>query len=453
MAFRKDFIWGAATAAYQIEGAACEDGKGLSVWDVFSHEPDKIYRGHTGDIACDHYHRYKDDVALMQSLGVKNYRFSISWPRVIPEGMGQANEKGLDFYDRLIDELLAHGIRPFVTLFHWDYPNALQARGAWENPDSPSWFADYASLVARRFGDRVKDFITFNEPQCFIGLGYANAQHAPGLRMPPSSTVPMAHNVLKAHGLATQALHQIASNCRVGYAPCGDARIPASDSPADIEAARRAYFDIPSTPDRWSWNVSWWSDPALLGSYPEHGMPILGRYLPAGWEKDLEVIHQPLEFYAQNIYNGVVVRAADNEAGYEQLLPPVGSPKTACQWMINPEALYWGSRYLYERYRTPFLITENGMSCHDAVSLDGQVHDPNRQDYIHRYLLAYKRAAEDGVDALGYFVWSLLDNLEWNSGYNERFGIVHVDFATQKRTVKDSARWYKTVIESNGENL
>ena len=453
MAFRKDFIWGAATAAYQIEGAAYEDGKGLSVWDVFSHEPGKIFRGHTGDTACDHYHRYKDDVALMQALGVKNYRFSISWPRVIPEGIGQANEKGLDFYDRLIDELLAHDIRPFVTLFHWDYPNALQVRGAWENPDSPKWFADYASLVARRYGDRVKDFITFNEPQCFIGLGYVNAQHAPGLRMPPSSTVPMAHNVLKAHGLATQALHQLVSDCRVGYAPCADARIPASESAADIEAARKSYFEVPSHPDYWTWNVSWWSDPALLGSYPESALPQYGRYLPKGWERDLALIHQPLEFYAQNIYNGRVVRAADNAQGYEEMTPPPGSPRTAIGWDVTPEALYWGPRFLYERYGKPFIITENGMSCHDIVSLDGKVHDPNRQDFMTRYLRAYKRAAEDGVDAIGYFAWSLMDNYEWAYGYSERFGLVHVDYQTQERTVKDSALWYKSVMESNGENL
>ena len=453
MGFRKDFIWGAATASYQIEGAAFEDGKGTSVWDLFTHEPGKTFHGHTGDVACDHYHRYKEDVALMAELGIRNYRFSISWPRVLPQGTGTVNEKGLAFYDRLIDELLGHGIRPFITLFHWDYPSALQSRGAWENPDGPKWFADYVSLCARRFGDRAKDFITFNEPQCFHGLGYCAGVHAPGVALPLSSTVPMAHNILKAHGMAAQTLHELIPGCRVGYAPCGDARIPASDAPADIEAARSAYFDIPTTPERWSWNVSWWSDPVVLGSYPEHGLAHLAAYLPAGWEDDLKVIHQPLEFYAQNIYNGVVIRAADNARGYEELLPPPGAPKTAVQWNIQPDALYWGPRFLYERYRTPFLITENGMSCHDAVSLDGQVHDPNRQDYLHRYLRAYKRAAEDGVDAIGYFVWSLMENYEWRSGYAERFGLVHIDYQTQKRTVKDSAHWYKRVMETNGENL
>lgn len=453
MAFRKDFLWGAATASYQIEGAAFEDGKGPSVWDRFSHEPGKTYGGHTGDVACDHYHRFEEDTALMAGLGIRNYRFSISWPRVLPEGVGAANEKGLDFYDRLIDALLSRGIRPFVTLFHWDYPSALQARGAWENPDSPAWYEAYVSLCAKRFGDRVKDFITFNEPQCFIGLGYGSGAHAPGYRMPASSTIPMAHNVLKAHGRAVQALRALVPGCRVGYAPCGDPRIPASGLPEDIEAARKAYFEVPEDETAWTWNVSWWSDPAMLGRYPERVLGQYGRYLPAGWERDLEQIHQPLDFYAQNIYNGRVVRAADNARGWEELTPPPGAPRTANGWNVTPDALYWGPRFLYERYGTPFLITENGMSCHDAVSLDGKVHDPNRQDYMRRYLRAYKRAAEDGVDAIGYFAWSLLDNYEWALGYSERFGLVYVDYQTQKRTIKDSAYWYRDVIERNGENL
>lgn len=452
MGFRKDFLWGAATAAYQIEGAAYADGKGLSVWDRFSHEAGKCFQGHTGDVACDHYHRYAGDVRLMAELGVKNYRFSLSWPRLLPNGTGGVNPKGLDFYNRLIDEMLKNGIRPFVTLFHWDYPWALQMRGAWENPDSPQWFAEYASMCARAFGDRVKDFITLNEPQCFIGLGYASGIHAPGLKLPAYSTVPMSHHVLKAHGLATLALRAAAHDCRVGYAPCANPMIPASDSPQDVEAARKAYFAVPTQED-WTWNVSWWSDPVLLGAYPQEALSRLGEYLPDGWEQDMEAIHQPLDFYGQNIYNGSIVRAADNAEGYETVLPAAGGAKTAIQWPITPEALYWGPRFLYERYRTPILITENGMSAHDTVSLDGKVHDPNRQDYLNRYLLAYRRAAEDGVDLLGYFQWSLMDNYEWSNGYNDRFGMIYVDYATQKRIVKDSALWYKRVMETNGECL
>ncbi len=452
MGFSKDFIWGSATASYQIEGAAYEDGRGETVWDRFSHDKGKVFEGHNGDVACDHYHRYKEDVALMAQLGLKNYRFSVAWSRILPQGTGEVNQKGIDFYNRLIDELIAHGIRPFMTLFHWDLPSALQARGAWENPESPQWFENYASICARAFGDRVKDFITFNEPQCFIGLGYSSGVHAPGLKLPMSSTVPMSHNVLKAHGMAVRALRSLVPDCRVSYAPTTGACIPATDSPEDIEAARKAFFMVPED-NGWGWNVSWWSDPAMLGQYPEQGLKHLGKYLPKGWEKDLSLIHQPLDYYCQNIYNGRIVRAKDNALGFENVLYKPGMPKTAIQWYVTPDALYWAPRFLYERYKSPIVISENGMSCHDSVSLDGKVHDPNRQDFIHRYLLSYKRAAEDGVDLKGYFQWSFMDNFEWAMGYYDRFGMVYVDYQTQERIVKDSAWWYKTVMETNGENL
>lgn len=453
MGFRKDFIWGSATAAYQIEGAWQVDGRGESVWDRYCHQPGNVYQGHTGDVLCDHYHRYPDDIRLMKELGIPSYRFSVSWPRIFPEGKGNVNEKGLDFYDRLIDTTLDAGIRPFMTLFHWDYPSALQACGAWENPDSPHWFEDYAALLAKRYGDRVKDFITLNEPQCFIGFGYVDGSNAPGLKLPISSTVPMSHNVLKAHGLAARALHSLVPGCNVGYAPCGNPAIPATESPADIEAARKAYFDQKPTSKFWAWDIAWWSDPALLGRYPEKGLQLWGKYLPNGWEKDLDMIHQPLEFYAQNIYLGDVYRAADNADGYEQMSDPMGAPRTAAGWTITPDALYWAAKFLTERYHTPFIVSENGMSCHDAVSLDGRVHDPNRQDYLHRYLRGLKRAADEGIDVAGYFVWSFLDNFEWALGCSERFGLVHVDYQTQKRTPKDSAYWYKQVIQQNGDNL
>ena len=314
MSFRKDFIWGAATASYQIEGAAFEAGKGASVWDTFSHWDGKILHGDTGDIACDHYHRFRDDVKLMGQLGVKNYRFSLSWPRLLPDGTGRVNEEGVAFYNQLIDALLENGIRPFVTLFHWDYPQALQDRGAWANPDSPAWFEEYAALCARRFGDRVKDVITFKEPQCFFGLGYGTGAHAPGMVLPASMTIPMSHHVLKAHGLAVRALRTLVPDCRIGYAPCGDACIPVGTNEADIEAARKAYFSVPNS-DFWAFNVAWWSDPALLGSYPVDGLAHFERFLPRRWENDLPLIHQPLDFYAQNIYTGRVIRAADNAHG------------------------------------------------------------------------------------------------------------------------------------------
>lgn len=451
MGFRKDFIWGAATASYQIEGAAFEDGKGLSVWDRFSHEPGRIYEGHTGDVACDHYHLYPQDVQLMKEIGLKAYRFSVCWPRLLPDGKGSVNQKGIAFYDRLIDALLKAGIRPFITLFHWDYPAALQAQGAWENPDSVRWFEEYAALCARSFGDRVKDYITFNEPQVFIGHGFSTGFHAPGLKLPNSSLVPMAHHVLKAHGAAVRAMRSLVPNVRIGYAPCANPCMPATLSPEDLEAARRAYFDV--SEEGWAFSAAWWSDPALLGTYPESGLACLEKHLPRGWQEDLPLIHQPLDFYGQNIYQGRYYRAADNAQGYEQLPLPVGVPKTAIQWPITPECLYWGPRLLYERYKTPIIITENGLSAHDAVSLDGKVHDPNRQDFLNRYLLAYRKAADDGVDLQGYFHWSLMDNYEWAHGYSERFGLIHVDYATQERILKDSAHWYRSVIESNGESL
>ena len=453
MSFCKDFIWGAATASYQIEGAAYEDGKGLSVWDRYSHEPGRIQEGDNGDVACDHYHRMKEDVALMRELGLKSYRFSLSWPRLLPKGTGEVNEQGVAFYNALIDELLANGIRPFITLFHWDYPSALQQKGAWENPESPKWFEEYAMLCAQRFGDRVKDFITMNEPQIFIGLGYVKGEHAPGLALPLTSTIPIAHNVLKAHGLAVKALRKYAPGCRVGYAPCGDPRIPASRDEKDIAAARKSYMGVSGDSAAWAFSVAWWSDPVVLGHYPQDGLKYFEKYLPEGWEKDMELISQPLDFYAQNIYSGKVVRAADNAKGYEYVPHPVGHTKTGMRWPITPDALYWGPYFLYERYKLPFIITENGISITDLVSMDGKVHDPQRQDYIHRYLQAYKRAAEDGVDIRGYFAWSLMDNFEWSHGYTQRFGLVYVDFETQQRIVKDSAWWYKKVIESNGENL
>ena len=453
MGFKKDFIWGAATASFQIEGGAFEDGKGLSIWDNYSHEPGKVFQNHNGDIACDHYHRFKEDVAIIKEMGVKNYRFSVCWPRLFPNGVGEVNEAGVAFYNALIDELVAAGIRPFMTLFHWDYPAELQKLGGWENPQSPYWFEAYAELIAKRFGDRVKDFITFNEPQCFIGLGYCCGEHAPGYFMPLSATVPMSHHVLKAHGLAVKKLREFAPGCRVGYAPCADPRSPKTNSPEDIAAAKKAYFDVSDDPKRWAFNVTWWSDPAILGHYPADGLAKLGQYLPKGWEDDMETICQPLDFYAQNIYHSRTVEAADNADGYAEVTPVRGHAKTGIQWFVKPDALYWGPKFLYERYKLPFIITENGMSCHDAISLDGKVHDPNRQDYMHRYLLEYKRAIDEGVDGVGYFAWSLMDNFEWAFGYSERFGLIYVDYNTLERTVKDSFYWYKSVMESNGENL
>ncbi len=453
MSFKKDFIWGTSTASYQIEGGAFEDGKGLSVWDRFSHTKGKVFEDHNGDVACDHYHRYEEDLNIMQRLGIKNYRFSISWPRLLPCGTGKVNQKGLDFYNRLIDGLLERNIRPFVTLFHWDYPLELLKKGGWENGDSPKWFEEYAVLCAKEYGDRVKDFIPLNEPPCFVGMGHVSGEHAPGLKLPLSASIVIGHNALKSNGLAIRAIRSIVKDVHIGYAPNFNPMMPASDSREDIEAAKKAYFYVPEDPERWYWNSSWWSDPVVLGSYPEQGLKVYGRYLPDNWQDDMPIINQRLDFYGQNIYQGHYVKHAENEKGFEIIKHKPGIAKTASEWPVTPDCLYWGAKYLYERYRLPLIITENGMADLDAVSLDGKVHDPSRKNYLRRYLISLKKAADEGVDVAGYFYWSFLDNFEWARGYSDRFGIVYVDYDTLERIPKDSAYWYKNVIETNGECL
>ena len=450
MGFSKDFVWGAATSSYQIEGAAYEDGKGLSVWDTFCKQPGKVFQGHSGDIACDHYHYYQKDVQLMQEIGLKAYRFSVSWPRVLPDGIGAVNEKGLDFYDRLVEELLKAGIDPYLTLFHWDYPLALFHKGGWMNPDSPKWFMEYAQGLAKRLGDRVKHIFTFNEPQCFIGLGYVTGRHAPGYQATLFDTIPMAHHVMMAHGLAARAFKQVSADIQVGYAPTFGFWYPAEDTPENREAARRANETL-NTGENWAWDWTWWSDPVFLGSYPEEKLAVYEPYLPQGWEKDLETIHAPVDFQGQNIYNGTAVRAAENGDPVE-VEQPMGAPHTAIGWKITPEVLEWAPQIMFERYGLPIYITENGCSCNDIISLDGNCHDPERVDFMHRYLLALRKSAQK-VPLKGYFAWSLMDNFEWAEGYKERFGMIYVDYATQKRTIKDSGYWYRDVIASNGEIL
>lgn len=449
MAFKKDFAWGVATASYQVEGAYNEDGRGLSVWDVFSHEPGKVEQGHTGDIACDHYHRYKEDVKLMRELGIKSYRFSISWSRIFPDGIGKFNEKGAKFYSDLIDELLANGIEPYVTLFHWDLPYELHKKGGWLNSDCVQWFADYAAKVSELYSDRVKYFITFNEPQCFIGQGNFSGVHAPGLKFGYKDIFQMCHNVLKAHGAAVIALRENAKQpIKIGYAPTCGVCYPLTESPEDIKAARELYFRCAPIGGSVMWSVTWWSDPIILGKYPEDGLCMYKEFLPEITDDDMKLISQPIDFYAQNIYNGIGVRMGENgNPEYEERY--AGFPKTAINWPITPKALYWGPKFLYERYNLPIYITENGMSAHDVISLDGKVHDPNRIDFLERYLLQLEKAADDGADIAGYFLWSFMDNFEWAKGYTERFGIVFVDYETQKRIPKDSAYWYKEWIDKH----
>ncbi|MDP6438166.1 MAG: GH1 family beta-glucosidase [Candidatus Brocadiia bacterium] len=453
MGFPEGFVWGAAAASYQIEGAWNEDGKGMSVWDMMCRRPGAIWEGQSGDVACDHYHRYREDVALMKEIGLGAYRLSISWPRVIPEGAGAVNEKGLDFYDRLIDELRAAGITPYVTLFHWDYPYELYCRGGWLSPDSPRWFADYAGVVVDRLSDRVQDWMTFNEMQCFMGLGHFAGEHAPGDKFALAPFLRAVHNALLAHGRGVQTIRARArTECRVGLVPAGFVKMPATDDPADVEAARRAMFSMPDRGPLSYWNNTWWMDPPLEGAYPEEGLRLYGADAPAVRDGDMETICQPLDFLGVNTYRGEYVRAGDD--GEPQEVPyRLGWPVTTFHWPVMPESLYWGPKFYHERYGLPLLLTENGMACTDWVSLDGKVHDMQRIDFLHRYLLQLERAIQDGVDVRGYFYWSILDNFEWAEGFKQRFGLVHVDYPTQKRTLKDSAHWYKDVIATNGEVL
>lgn len=452
MGFSENFVWGAATSAYQIEGAVKEDGKGEHIWDVYVKEPGHIYGGHNGNSACDHYHRFREDVSIMKEIGIMAYRFSIDWSRVLPEGFGSVNESGIAFYDSLIDELLKNGIEPYITLHHWELPYEIYKRGGWMNPQIVEWFGEYARLIAGRFSDRVTHFFTLNEPQCFVGLGYLTGDHAPGIKAPLRDTFEMAHNALKAHGRAVQMLRQYGKQrLTVGYAPTCGMCYPETEKAEDIEAARQALFAMNQDDRNWTWNVSWWSDPVLLGNYPEEGLKRYEPYLPRITDEDMKLIAEPIDVYGQNIYNGRCIRMG-RDGMPEEVRRCEGFPKTAVLWPVTPEALYWGPRFLYERYRKPIYITENGMSCHDVVSIDGKVHDPNRTDFLARYLKELKRAAGE-IDLRGYFHWSLMDNFEWEKGYSERFGLVYVDYQTQKRMKKDSAYWYQDVIQSNGAKL
>ena len=450
--FPVNFIWGAAAAAYQIEGAADVDGKGKSVWDMFCEKPGAIFEGHSGRVAIDHYHRFAEDVSLMKLLGIHAYRLSLSWPRLMPEGRGSVNEKGLEFYDRLIDGLLEAGVAPWITLFHWDYPLELFRRGGWLNPDSPSWFAEYATVVAERFSDRVSHFFTQNEPQVYIGFGHLEGQHAPGLKLTLGQMLQAGHHSLMAHGMAVQALRASAKQpLQIGYAPVGMPKLPLTDGAEDLELARRATFTITESN---SWNNSWWMDPVYLGNYPEQGLEFYGKDAPRFSDAEMAIIRQPLDFFAVNIYQGSQVRpSAENRFGFETVPGAAGRPSTAFNWPVTPDCLYYGPKFFFERYSLPIVITENGLSSRDWVALDGRVHDGARIDFTRRYLLAYERAVAEGIPALGYFHWSILDNFEWAAGYRERFGLVHVDYQTLERTPKDSFYWYQQVVASNGAVL
>ena len=446
MAFPKEFVWGAASAAYQIEGASKEDGRGASVWDTFSHTPGKTCGGQNGDVACDAFHRSAGDVDLLTQFGIRHYRFSISWPRIFPDGR-TLNPRGFDYYDRLVDRLLEKGVTPWITLFHWDTPQALEDEGGWLNRSIVNRIGEYAGAVAAHFRGRVKRYFTLNEPQCFIGLGYGIGLHAPGKTLDDSSLFNCWHNALLAHGAMTRAVRAADPKALVGAASCGLVCIPESDSAADLEAAREATFSIGRFADITLFSHNAFLDPVLQGRYPFHPFFTSEDIL----YNDLVDIRQPLDFIGLNFYNARIVRAG--EAGPELVPFSPGYPRTAFRWPVTPEMMYYGTRFLYERYGLPLYVTENGASCNDKVYLDGCVHDLDRVDFLRRYLLELRRACEDGVDVRGYFHWSLTDNFEWNSGYEERFGLVYMDYPTLRRIPKDSAGWYADIIRTNGASL
>ncbi len=450
--FRDDFVWGVASSAYQVEGRDPADGAGKTVWDMFAEEG-KVYAGQNAATSCDHMHRYREDYALMRSLGIRAHRFSVNWARLMPEGTGRVNERAVEMYRDMLLSMRENGIRPFLTLFHWEFPLALYERGGWMNPDVVEWFGEYARVVAESFGDLCEDFITINEPQSVISLGHLNDMHAPAARLSARESFRAAHNLLMAHGNAVAQLRGHAGRkIRVGYSPTCGVAYPATDSPADVAAAKAEYFGFNQPMGNWAWNVSWFSDPVFLGHYPGEGLEKFAPYLPDFGEGDMALISQPLDFMGENIYNGYAVRAGAGGAP-EAVAREIGHPRTANNWPVTPEALYYGVRFLHERYGHPIYITENGMVGLDIPGPDGRVHDADRIAFLEGYLGALQRAADDGADVAGYFLWTFLDNFEWERGFQDRFGIIYVDFGTQRRVAKDSAYWYRRVIETNGAAL
>jgi beta-glucosidase len=432
--FPEGFVWGAATAAYQIEGAVGEDGRGESIWDRFTATPGKILNGDDGRVACDSYHRYRDDVRLMRDLGLTGYRFSVAWPRILPEGRGRVNVAGLDFYDRLVDELLASGIEPFLTLYHWDLPQSLEDRGGWPVRDTAEAFAEYAEVVAARLGDRVRRWITQNEPWVIGWLGYATGQDAPG-RTNESDAVAAGHHVLLAHGRAVEVLRRDVPAAQVGIAIDVVPMHPVTSSQGDVDAARRE----DAVRNRW------FLDPVLRGEYPADGLRRLGPMLPPFVAEDMRTIAAPLDFLGINYYRRHLVQA-DPATGEPAVVDPARAEVTGMGWEVYPDALFELLVGLREEYEVPPLyVTENGAAFPDDRR-NGHVEDLQRMSYIQRHVEAIGRALEAGVPVAGYFVWSLLDNFEWSRGYSQRFGLVYVDFETLERVPKTSYRWYRDFI-------
>lgn len=450
MDFGKNFYWGAATAAYQIEGAKDADGKSESIWDVFCRRPGAVLNGENGDTACGHYDRLEEDLDLMKESGINAYRFSLAWTRILPDGTGRINAKGAAFYDRLIDGLLKRGITPFVTLYHWDLPQSLQAKGGFLNRDIAAWFGEYAEAAAKLCGGRVKNFTTINEPQCVLGCGYRLGTHAPGLKYSLKEQLLALHNLLLAHGTAARVLKTV-PQAEVGYVSCGYVYSPATEKKEDEEAAFERTFRFEK--DNPLGTIATFSEPIFTGRYPDGYYTYPEEILPKIGVGDMDAISAPVDYVAQNIYEGKFVYR-DEDGEIQEKPMPTGAPKTQMGWDITPETMYWGPKFLYRKYKKKVYVTENGISCPDYVFSDGKVHDAYRAEYIKTYLEALRRAANDGeTKVAGYFHWSLFDNFEWAEGYKQRFGLVHVDFETLKRTPKDSFFYYRQIVRSNGENI
>jgi beta-glucosidase len=441
--FPDGFLWGCATASYQIEGAVNEDGRAPSIWDTFSRTPGKTKEGATGDVATDHYHRYKEDVQLLKALGVKVYRFSIAWPRVFPQGSGAPNPKGLDFYNRLVDELLANGIEPFATLYHWDLPQALQDKGnGWENRETSEAFGNYAGYVTERLSDRVKHWFTINEFGAFVELGYRWGIHAPGLQLPPDRFNQTRHNAVLGHGLAVQAMRAKAKGpIKIGVAENMTICAPVIETPEHVEAAVKATREV---------NAQYMTV-IQEGRYTDAYLSAAGAAAPKHTPAELKTISSPLDFVGINIYTPQFVRASDSPLGFSVVQHPASFPHMASPWLfVGPEALYWGPRHVAKIWGAKEIyITENGCSSSDIPAADGIVYDTDRVMYLRNYLTQLQRATSEGVPVKGYFLWSLMDNFEWADGYHNRFGIHYVDYKTQKRTPKLSAQFYKQVIAHN----
>lgn len=439
--FKQGFTWSAATAATQIESAAFEDGKGLTNWDIYPTVDGLVYQNQSPNDGCDHYYHVEEDVALLAEMGVKAYRFSFSWARIIPNGLGKINEKGLAFYDKLLDELEKHHIEPFATIFHWDFPYELLKRGGWLSEESPKWFFEYAKVLVDRYKGRIKHWIPVNEPPCIVDMGGTILRASYSIK----EKLQIVHNILLAHGYAAKYIKD--NGCLVGTALCASLYAPLDDNNKDdIEAARKATFELVEGE---YWRISMWSDPMVFGKYPDEYYEYYDESVrPNITEEDMKLISTPLDFFGLNLYTGEPVRG-DGKI----LKHPIGNPKTTMDWDVYPKIIYWAPKFIYERYKIPFYITENGCGVTDIVSEDKKIHDGARIEYLKQHLKYLRKAYEDGVDVCGYTLWSFMDNFEWFKGYSQRFGVVYVNYQTKERIKKDSFEFYKATIKANGSNL